>query len=142
MPRRPAGGGAARQKPGRQDDGRADLRLVLLFWLFLLACALAGRLSWALLALWAGLSVLTHAVYWRDKRAAEAGLARTRERTLHLLALAGGWPGALIAQRSLRHKTAKPTFRIVFWLTVLLNCGLVAWLILPQGRLFLTQLGL
>lgn len=133
----PAGGSA-----GRHEDSRADLRLVLLFWLFLLACALAGRLPVALLAAWGLVSVLTHGVYWRDKRAAEAGRRRTPERTLHLLALAGGWPGALIAQRSLRHKTVKPAFRAVFWLTVLLNCGFVAWLILPQGRQLLNQLGL
>ena len=40
---------------------------------------------------------------------------------LHLLALAGGWPGALLAQQFLRHKSAKASFRTVFWATVVLN---------------------
>jgi uncharacterized membrane protein YsdA (DUF1294 family) len=37
------------------------------------------------------------------------------------LALAGGWPGALLAQQVLRHKSTKREFRQVFWATVLLN---------------------
>lgn len=52
---------------------------------------------------------------------ARAGQWRISERTLHGLALAGGWPGALLAQRWLRHKTIKRSFRIQFWATVALN---------------------
>ncbi|HBH39727.1 MAG TPA: DUF1294 domain-containing protein [Curvibacter sp.] len=64
------------------------------------------------------MSVLSYAMYAVDKRAAQRGHRRVPERTLHLLALLGGWPGALLAQRRLRHKTAKPRFLIVYWLTV------------------------
>ena len=75
---------------------------------------------------YAGTSLLTFIVYAVDKSAAKAGRWRTAESTLHLLALAGGWPGALLAQRWLRHKSAKRKFRVVFWATVLLNvAGLV-----------------
>ena len=75
-----------------------------------------------LLCLISGLmSVVTYAVYALDKSAARRGRPRVPERKLHLLALLGGWPGALIAQQRLRHKTRKTTFQIVFWLTVLLN---------------------
>jgi uncharacterized membrane protein YsdA (DUF1294 family) len=50
-----------------------------------------------------------------------------------LLSLAGGWPGALVAQQKLHHKSKKQSFRLVFWLTVLLNCGEFVWLFTPTG---------
>jgi uncharacterized membrane protein YsdA (DUF1294 family) len=37
--------------------------------------------------------------------------------------LVGGWPGAIVAQQMLRHKTSKVSFRVAFWLTVLVNVG-------------------
>jgi uncharacterized membrane protein YsdA (DUF1294 family)/cold shock CspA family protein len=74
------------------------------------------------------LSVITFLFYAFDKSAAISRNWRTPENTLHLLSLAGGWPGALIAQQLLRHKTRKQSFVITFWLTVALNvCGFVAW---------------
>ena len=38
-----------------------------------------------------------------------------------------------MAQQILRHKSKKVSFRIVFWFTVLVNCGGVAWLLTPNG---------
>ena len=70
-------------------------------------------------------SLVTFIVYALDKSAAKRGRRRVRERTLHLLSLLGGWPGALAAQRVLRHKCSKGRFLVVFWLTVVLNVGLV-----------------
>jgi uncharacterized membrane protein YsdA (DUF1294 family) len=70
------------------------------------------------LAAWAALNLLTFALYARDKHAARTGQRRTPENTLHLLSLLGGWPGAWLAQGLLRHKTAKRSFQLVFWLTV------------------------
>ncbi len=58
-------------------------------------------------------SLITMIVYWRDKRAAERGRSRVRERTLHLLALFGGWPGALLAQQAFKHKRAKTGFMLL-----------------------------
>jgi uncharacterized membrane protein YsdA (DUF1294 family)/cold shock CspA family protein len=75
-----------------------------------------------------GLSVLTFLIYALDKSAAQSRGWRTPENTLHLLSLAGGWPGALIAQQLLRHKTSKQSFVVTFWLTVAFNvCGFFAW---------------
>ena len=72
------------------------------------------------------MSLFTFIVYAIDKAAARAQRRRTPESTLHLLALAGGWPGALLAQKWLRHKSVKQPFRTVFWLTMVLNvAGLV-----------------
>ena len=50
-----------------------------------------------------------------------AGQQRTPEARLHLYELLGGWPGALVAQQKLRHKSSKQAFREVFWSTVVLN---------------------
>jgi uncharacterized membrane protein YsdA (DUF1294 family)/cold shock CspA family protein len=72
-------------------------------------------------ALYLGMSALTFVVYAADKAAAEAQSWRTPESTLHVLALAGGWPGALVAQQFMRHKSTKQGFREAFWSTVMLN---------------------
>jgi uncharacterized membrane protein YsdA (DUF1294 family) len=61
--------------------------------------------------------------YAHDKSAAQANEWRTPEGTLLMLGLLGGWPGAIVAQQMLRHKTSKISFRIAFWLTVLVNVG-------------------
>ncbi|WP_232012657.1 DUF1294 domain-containing protein [Vibrio aphrogenes] len=68
------------------------------------------------------MSLITFLVYWKDKRAAVKGAWRTPEKTLHLLSLLGGWPGALMAQRMLRHKSRKFKFQFIFWLVVIMNC--------------------
>jgi uncharacterized membrane protein YsdA (DUF1294 family) len=85
----------------------------------------------ALAAVYAIASAAAFVAYAADKNAARNGARRTPESTLHVLALAGGWPGALIAQAVLRHKTQKASFRAVFWLTVAANCaalvGFLRW---------------
>jgi uncharacterized membrane protein YsdA (DUF1294 family) len=93
------------------------------FLLAVTAAVLMQRVPLPLLWIYVGASALAALLYTLDKRAAIAGRRRIRERTLHGVALAGGWPGALAAQSLLRHKTAKPAFRRIFWLSVLLNCA-------------------
>lgn len=80
-------------------------------------------LGWYLLA-----SVACLAVYAADKRAARRRQHRVSERTLLMLGLAGGWPGALLGQRWLRHKCVKQPFLAWFWLTVALNLALLGGL--------------
>jgi len=75
-----------------------------------------------------GMSFIAFIAYALDKSAAVSGRWRTSEQTLHLFSLAGGWPGALLAQQLLRHKTSKQSFVYAFWFTVLLNvAAFVAW---------------
>ncbi|KRB78163.1 DNA-binding protein [Nocardioides sp. Root190] len=78
------------------------------------------------------LSVVTFATYGADKSAAVNGRWRTSESTLHLLALVGGWPGALAGQKVFRHKTRKQPFRTIFWLTVVANCAVLGWFLLAS----------
>ena len=73
------------------------------------------------------LSSITFAVYWRDKAAARSQRWRTRESTLHALALLGGWPGALLAQRVLRHKSRKTSFLVTFYLMAFASVALEVW---------------
>jgi uncharacterized membrane protein YsdA (DUF1294 family) len=88
----------------------------------------------AILLIYLAASAVTFIAYAIDKSAARKGGWRTKEGTLHLLALVGGWPGALVAQSVLRHKSRKQPFRVIFWLTVILNCAALAWLLTPGGR--------
>lgn len=67
------------------------------------------------------LSIACFIAYACDKSAARAGTWRVRESSLHLFSLAGGWPGALIAQRLFRHKSSKAEFQTIFWATVWTN---------------------
>lgn len=79
------------------------------------------------------ISLATLLCYGLDKRAAIHQRSRTPEKTLHLLALSGGWPGALIARPLFRHKTRKQPFTAIFWCSVLLSAGaLIAFLLLAQ----------
>ena len=86
---------------------------------------------WALVpTVYVAMSFVTFIVYAMDKRAARRGAWRTPESTLHLLELLCGWPGAWFAQRVLRHKSVKTSFRIVFFIAVVLNLvglGFVVW---------------
>lgn len=78
-------------------------------------------------------SLATFIAYAIDKRAARLGRRRTPERTLLLLGLAGGWPGAVLAQRLVRHKSSKAAFLARHWWTVLLNLAALAALVLLTG---------
>jgi len=73
------------------------------------------------------LSLFTFGAYWWDKRKARAGHWRTPESTLQLLALLGGWPGALLAQSYLRHKSQKRPFLLLFWCAAVLNLIALSW---------------
>ena len=96
---------------------------VALFFVAVGVWALAGRAPLEVLYVYAFSSMFTFILYAMDKSAARRGAWRIRESTLHMLSLAGGWPGALLAQQTLRHKSSKIPFLVAFLVTVLVNCG-------------------
>jgi uncharacterized membrane protein YsdA (DUF1294 family) len=106
----------------RKIVGAGFLALLLLAWL-------SSRMPLALLLAYAGVSLFAIFLYAVDKSAAENNRWRTPESTLHLVALFGGWPGALIAQDVFRHKSKKDAFQSLFWATVVVNCAALLWLI-------------
>lgn len=67
------------------------------------------------------LSWITYAAYASDKRKARTNAWRTPESYLHLLELAGGWPGAWVAQRRLRHKCSKQSYQFMFWMIICIH---------------------
>lgn len=72
------------------------------------------------------MSVVCFFAYGLDKYKAKRASWRIPEKSLQMLALLGGWPGALLGQNLFRHKTQKKSFRMVFWLMVLLHIIVVA----------------
>jgi uncharacterized membrane protein YsdA (DUF1294 family) len=87
--------------------------------------------------LWAGLisvNAIALVLYGFDKRQAIAGGTRIPEATLHIVALLGGSPGALLGQELFRHKTRKRVFRLVLAAIFLLQAGtLYGYWRLSQG---------
>ncbi|TFZ08903.1 DUF1294 domain-containing protein [Ramlibacter humi] len=123
---------------GRQGRNRhARRRIGSGAWLALpLTLAYAAALGWAVVTKrwpwWVlpaafGVSLLAFFAYRQDKHAAQRGRRRTPENTLHLWSLAGGWPGAWVAQQVLRHKSSKPGFLAAFWATAVLHCAAVGY---------------
>lgn len=81
-----------------------------------------------IVAFYAVVSAIAYITYAIDKKAAIKNRRRVSEKTLHLLGVMGGWPGALLAQQRLRHKTQKTAFQVTFWLTVAVNLVCAGWL--------------
>ena len=119
----------------RAAPGRSALPPLFAAGFFVLLGVLAwlGLLPLAVLGLYAAASVVAFLAYGHDKSAAVRDAWRVKENTLHLFALLGGWPGALVAQRLFRHKSFKASFQTTYWITVVLNCAALAWLLSPHG---------
>ena len=124
----------------KQSNGSVSIIVAAFFLIIVGTSVLAGKIPPFILAFYIVASLLTFIMYAVDKSAAKKGKWRTQENTLHLLSLAGGWPGALVAQQKLRHKCKKRSFRSVFWVTVLLNCTVLVWLVTPTGATALQSL--
>jgi uncharacterized membrane protein YsdA (DUF1294 family) len=69
----------------------------------------------ALRAMFVGVNVATMLCYGYDKYVAQARGRRVPEAALHILAAAGGTPGAFVGQLLFQHKTRDRRFRVVFF---------------------------
>ena len=103
------------------------------FYGVLILLAVMNKLSWLVVAWYAALGIITYAMYAKDKVAAQSGDWRTSESTLHLLSALGGWVGAMVAQTYLRHKSQKPEFRLVYYLTVVINMAGLLFILAGGG---------
>lgn len=120
--------------PKKQSNRRSSnttfrLLFISLFVCLIIISASFNRISWLIVVTYAIASFITFVAYAWDKSSARLGRWRTAESNLHLMGLVGGWPGALIAQQLLRHKSSKQEFLTVFWGTVFLNVGAMVYLV-------------
>lgn len=130
-------------KPKKRRDSKVfGILFAILFMVVVGMSAASGRIPVEIAAAYLVLSLITYVLYALDKSAARRGAWRTNESTLQLLAMAGGWPGGLIAQKLLHHKSRKASFQWVFWVTVISNCLALVWLHTADGLAFVSQLSL
>ena len=112
-----------------------SLVLFVLQWVATMAISSTGfKTSWVLIYL-VGINIVTLVSYAVDKRKAHSGSWRIPELQLHTMELLGGWFGAHIGQQYLRHKSSKLSYRLVFWLIVLLWLVSSLFLLGKSGRL-------
>jgi uncharacterized membrane protein YsdA (DUF1294 family)/cold shock CspA family protein len=129
--------GERMQSATSSERSKMPFVLTAVFLVFVVGVFLSGMLPIAVLVLYVVASAITFVAYAFDKSAARNDQWRTQESTLHFFALLGGWPGALAAQRLLRHKSKKPSFQFVFWMTIVFNCSALGWLVTPSGNAIL-----
>lgn len=84
-----------------------------------------GLAPLALPILYIGCSIVAFLAYAHDKSCAETGEWRIPEGQLHMMEFVFGWPGAIIAQEELRHKSVKTEFRQMFMLASAANVACV-----------------
>jgi uncharacterized membrane protein YsdA (DUF1294 family) len=107
------------------------ISLSMVFLATLLVGSLLGYWPHFIIGSYAFMSMITLLVYKWDKRLAtnpSTQTMRVPERSLHILAILCGWPGALIAQQWFRHKSKKRAFIFVLWVTIFINSGLLGYL--------------
>ena len=85
------------------------------------------------------INMFSYIVYLQDKLASATNQWRITENKLLFLALLGGWPGSIVAQKRLHHKVSKKSFLVLFRVAVFLNILLVIFVI-PASRHFVLNI--
>ena len=134
---------ASKAPPRRAARQRAPARvprtaIAVAFLAVAVALMVAGVVPALVTLVYLVMSAVSYIAYVLDKDAAgKPRRQRTPEATLHALDTFGGWPGGLIAQQQMRHKTVKASFQTGFWMSVVINLLAVAalWYSGVAGRL-------
>ncbi len=113
----------------RSPEGAAPERISVSAWTLLIALMVVPVMGLTHLPVpwwWPtvqaiALSAATYRLYSYDKRQAVRGGWRVPETSLHLAEIAGGWPGAFLAQRRLRHKCSKGRYLAIYWCIIVLH---------------------
>ncbi len=74
------------------------------------------------------INMSTFLLYGYDKLISAGEALRVPEWNLHALAILGGSPAGLSAQKFFHHKSIKGSFQLVYWLIVALQVGLLVWI--------------
>jgi len=103
------------------SSGVATYTFCTLFLVGVVMLAALGKVPWVVPLIYVVVSLLLFCIYAFDKSAAMNNRRRTKENTLQAMAMCGGWPGALVAQRMFHHKTKKASFQSLFWGIVVIH---------------------
>ena len=116
------------QRPQAGNSAKLGLfNIVLMAMPFLLSFALFHKTGNTIPGLaYATMSFLAIITYSVDKRRALDQKWRIPESLLHSIEVLGGWPGALVAQKQLNHKTKKTSYQVAFWLILIFHS--LAWI--------------
>jgi uncharacterized membrane protein YsdA (DUF1294 family)/cold shock CspA family protein len=133
-------------RASRQLDAPSAPRLVTAivgtsaFFIAVLVAVFMGAAPWWVVLWYIVLSIVTFVAYGWDKVSAQGGHWRTQEKTLHMLEMLGGWPGAWLAQPLWRHKSRKESFLVEFQVAAAINVvGLITFIIFGQELLGFLQ---
>ena len=125
---------AARRRGGAAQWGTATDFAILAFLVLYLVASFLWHVPGWVPGVYVGASVLTFVIYAADKSAAVADSWRVSESALLTLGFVGGWPGAIVAQQVLGHKSSKASFRSAFWGAIVTNVAAFLLVFSPLGR--------
>lgn len=132
------------RKSGKPSKSKLSFAILIacLYFAALVAAIIIWQQTIYILVSHIVFSFLSFSSYAKDKYYAEKKRWRIKESRLHFYSLIGGWPGALVAQQVLRHKTSKLSFQSTFWLSVLLSLGITAYFHTDEGMQILDSINM
>ena len=115
-------------KAGTKPDSPYYIFAMVSLFFTLAIFALLYQYSHAIIAYLIAINITTFLFYGYDKGIAGGTNIRVPEYNLHALALLGGSPFGLLAQKVFRHKTIKGSFQLFYWGIVFVQVGVLVWL--------------